>query len=253
MAIDNAKNEDIKLNFINGFAEARLLEGVYPDVEVYRGKILSKCDAVPEIYDRAHQIIAFTSGTGYITTPGKAYNITELSFFIAELGQPFKIHAVEDLVYTKFVVKLSDHDMEVYNSFHIVLPYFLPISQAQEYYQSCKTPGTRSWTVLATKRLNRCLMGVVKSPNGGGTFEKGHPAVAQWNVILDDADMKFAVQGKGEVEQHPGDVSYVLAGLDHQLYAEPGKCVHYIWFEHYVQDIDYIVTNPHFENVESHD
>jgi len=246
--IDNVRNQDIELEFKDGFAETQILKDVYPDVKVYRGEVKAGNTAAPETYARAHQIIAFTDGKGYVTTPKKAFNITELSFFIAEPGQPFEIHAASDsdLIYTKFIVRLTDHDIEVYNDFHIVLPYFLPISQAQEYYQACKTPGTRNWTVLATKRLNRCLMGVVEAPNGGGTFEKGHPAVAQFNVILDKADMKFAVQGKGEVEQHPGDVSYVLAGLDHQLYADPGKCTHYIWFEHYVQEIGYIVTNPHF-------
>jgi len=241
--VHSVSKDDIKLEFRDGFAETRILSEVYPQVQVYRGVLKAGCNAKPTVYDKAHHIFSFTSGTGYITTKDKAYNITELSFFIANLGETFEIHASTDLVYTKFVVELTDHDMEVYNTFHIVLPYFLPISEAQEYWQSCKTPGTRSWTVLATKRLNRCLMGVVESDRAGGTFEKGHPAVAQWNVILDDAKMTLDVEGEC-VEQNGGDVSYVKAGLDHCLSCDETGKTHYIWFEHYVQEKDYIVTYP---------
>ncbi len=247
MAIANVKNGDIVLNFKDGYAETQVLEDIYPMIRVFRCAIKAGTTITPETYNKAHQILSFTNGAGYITTPKKAFNITELSFFIAELGEAFSIHATTDLVYTKLVVDLTDSDMEVYRKFHIALPYFLPISLAQEYCQSCKTEGTQSWTVLATKRLNRCLMGVCKSSVGGGTFEDGHPAVAQWNIILDGADMKLNVEGE-EITQKPGDISYVEAGKAHQLYADAGKVVHYIWFEHYVQEKDYIVTNPHWED-----
>ncbi|MEN6313793.1 MAG: hypothetical protein ABFD25_06055 [Clostridiaceae bacterium] len=247
--LHSVRNEDIQLHFENGFAETRVLNDVYPSVQVYRGVLKEGCNARPTVYHQAHQIFSFTGGTGYVTTRDKAYNITELSFFIANLDEPFKIHATTELVYTKFVVDLTDHDMKIYNTFHIVLPYFISISNAQEYWQSCKTPGTRSWTILATKRLNRCLMGVVESNSAGGTFEKGHPAVAQWNIILNDADMILDVEGE-KTPQKPGDISYVEAGLDHCLSCDGKGKTHYIWFEHYVQEKDYIVTNP--QRVDQH-
>jgi len=241
--VHSVRNEDIRLEFHDGFAETRVLEEVYPQVQVYRGVLKAGSKAKPTVYSKAHQVICFTEGTGYVTTPKKAYNIDELSFFIANLDEEFELYAATDLVYTKFIVDLTDHDMEIYNDFHIVLPYFLPISAAQEYYQACKTPGTRSWSILTTKRLNRMLLGVVESDRPGGCFEKGHPSVAQWNVILPGGDMTLDIEGE-VVEQKAGDVSYVEAGLDHNLASGEGGKTRYIWFEHFVQEVGYIQSFP---------
>ena len=64
---------------------------------------------------------------------------------------------------------------------------------------------------------------------GEGTVEKGHPAVDQWNYGLDNADFTLTVENES-VAHHAGDWSFVPAGLDHSLTAEPGKEVAYIWF-----------------------
>ena len=223
------KNEDIVLNFKSGFAQTELLPGVYPGVRHYRCVLKAGHKITPETYGKSLQILCLTNGEGYITTPEKAFSINELSFFIADLDEKFTIVAAADL--------------EVYNTTHLVLPYFRSISTACEYWQSCKTPRTRSWSIIAGKQLTRIMMGVVKSGEGG-TIEKGHPAVAQWNVILDDSDLMLTVDGES-IDQKSGDFSFVPAGLDHSLVGKPGKNLNYIWFEHYVQEIDYIVTNPH--------
>ena len=78
-------------------------------------------------------------------------------------------------------------------------------------------------------------MGVVECDGAGGTFEKGHPAVAQWNVILKGADMTLTVEDE-TISQRPGDISYVTAGLDHSLASSENGKTYYIWFEHYVQE-----------------
>ena len=70
---------------------------------------------------------------------------------------------------------------------------------------------------------------------GEGTVEKGHPAVDQWNYGLDNADFKLTVANES-VAHHAGDSSFVPAGLDHSLTAEPGKEVAYIWFERFVKE-----------------
>ena len=74
-------------------------------------------------------------------------------------------------------------------------------------------------------------------------MEKGHPAVAQWNVLFGETDLLLTVDGES-VSQQGGDFSYVKAGLDHSLHCMPGKTIHYIWFEHYVQEKDYLVSYP---------
>ena len=236
------KNDDIVLNFENGFAQTEILAGVYPGVRHYRCVLKAGSKVTPKTYGKSHQVLCLTSGEGYITTPKNAFSINELSFFVAKLDEEFTIVAATDLTFTKFVVDLTDHDMEVYNNTHLVLPYFRTVSTAVEYWQSCKTPDTRSWSIINGKQLNRIMLGVVKSGDGG-TIEKGHPPVAQWNVILDGSDLTLTVDGES-VDQKSGDFSFVPAGLDHSLVGKPGKKLNYIWFEHYVQEIDYIVTNP---------
>lgn len=242
MSIASIRKEDIVLNFRNGFAETELLAGIHPGVRHYRCVLKAGHTITPETYSRSHQVLCLTNGEGYITTPQRAYDIKELSFFIANLDEEFSIHAATDITYTKFVVDLTDHDMLEYADCHVTLPFFRAVSDGIEYYQACKTPGTRSWAILVGGQLNRLLFGVVKSVDGG-TIEKGHPPVAQWNVILDHSDLILTV-GDESIEQKSGDFSYVPAGPDHSLVAKPGKETNYIWFELYVQEIDYIVKNP---------
>ena len=242
MSIDHVRSEDIVLNFKDGFAETEMLPGVCSDVRSYRCVLKAGYTVTPKTYSRAHQVLCLTSGEGYITTPKRAYNITELSFFIANFEEGFTIHAATDLTYTKFVVDLTDHDMEEYQKGHVILPFFRKWTDGIEYYQDCKSEQVRSWNILVGGQLNRLLFGIVRSREGG-TVEKGHPAVAQWNVILEDSDLILTINDES-LDQKSGDFSYVPAGPDHSLVAKPGKHLNYIWFEHYVQEIDYIVKNP---------
>ncbi len=59
-------------------------------------------------------------------------------------------------------------------------------------------------------------------------------------VVKNNPSMSNPVPGLDEavtVPQKPGDFSFVYAGCDHDLIAEPGKEVFYFWAETYtVQD-----------------
>ncbi len=243
MSITHVKNKDINLEFSKGFAQAELLAGVYPGVYMYRCVLKAGGSITPEIYGEALQLLCLTDGEGYITTPKQAFQINELSFFLANLNEEFTVHAATDLTFTKCIVDLTAKDMEMYGKKHLVLPFFCKLSQDREYWQSCKTPGTRSWSIISAKQQNRLLVGVCMG-HDGGTIEKGHPALAQWNIILKDSDLVLTVDNE-EIEQQDGDASYIPAGLDHSLVSKPGQSVNYIWIEHYIQEVDYIVTNPH--------
>lgn len=242
--MDYVNQKDISLNFINGYAETEVLTGVYPMVKVFRGALKAGSQASPMNNGQKLHVLCITKGEGYISTPLKAFTIDETCFFIANLDEAYTIHAAKDIVFTKFVIELSANDMATFNKSHVVLPFFRKLSECVEYWQDCKGPNTRSWIVLNGRQLTRILFGVVKAAGEGeGTFEKGHPAVAQWNVILDDSELEYTVEDESVV-MSSGDISYVKAGLDHSLAARPGKQANYIWFEHYVLDKDYIVINP---------
>ena len=133
-----------------------------------------------------------------------------------------------------WVIDMLESDRAAYEDTHMVLPSFKRFSECEPYDQSCKGPHTQSWTVIADGNLARVLMGVVKA-EGEGTKERGHAEVAQWNYCLPGSDFHFTVEEE-TVNHYEGDFSYVTAGLDHSLIADPGKTVFYIWFEHWVEE-----------------
>lgn len=237
MAIAHVRNEDIKLSFVDGFATAELLpEGVFPGVKHYRSELKAGHTAVPEVFGSkdALRIVCLTDGTGYITVGAdRVFVIDELSFFVPPQGEPYTLHANTDMRLTTFVVEMTDEEKTEFNKAHLVLPFFRKLSTASQYWQDCKTEGTKNWSIISGDQLTPIIMGVVRSPFGG-TIEKGHPTVAQWNVILEDSELTFIVEEES-IFQRGGDFSYVDGGPDHALISRAGKELYYIWFEHFVK------------------
>ena len=142
--------------------------------------------------------------------------------------------------FIKSVVDMDDYDWEDYKSSHVRLPYFRPLSKCPRYDQDCKGPNTTSWHVLNPKQLGHVILGVVRAV-GEGTDEKGHPAVHQWNYCLGNADFDLTVHGE-TTHTKAGDWSFIPAGPDHSLIAQPGKEVFYVWYEQFTRGSrDYIV------------
>ena len=249
MAISYVKKDAIRLEMKQGFGQAELLAGSYQGgVRAYRCRLDAGCQVSPEMVENTLQVFCLTDGKGAIITPERAYCIDEVSFYVADPDSHFTFHAATDMTYTMFVVEQKPADLERFHAFHMKLPFFKGLSQWTEYCQDCKSASSRSFSVIPTKRLCRVLMGVGEasaenSTQPEGCFEKGHPAVAQWNVPFGDTEMLLTVDGE-TVEQESGDFSYVPAGLDHSLQCKPGRNIHYIWFEHYVQERDYLVSYP---------
>lgn len=235
MAIDMVKREDVALDFCGGYAQTEVLKGVYPLVKTYKCALKAGHTAEPVRYPDKIQVFSFVSGTGYICGEKEAYNIKELSFYIPDFDhEKFTIYAAEDMEIALWVIDMLESDRVAYEDTHMILPSFKPFSQCEPYGQSCKGPHTQSWTVIADGNLARVLMGVVKA-EGEGTKERGHGEVAQWNYCLPGSDFHLTVENE-TAEHHEGDFSYVTAGLDHSLVADPGKTVFYIWFEHWVEE-----------------
>ena len=183
------------------------------------------------------QFYCFIKGTGYIACRDKAFNIEELCFFIPDFAnQEYYIKAAsdEDLEFVRFDIGMLPSDWIALEDTHYLTPWFMTFSNCQPYDQTCKGPHTKSYMVLNGRIMARILCGVCIA-EGEGTKEKGHPTVDQWNVTLPGADFTFYVEEE-EVQHGPLEVSYVKAGLDHGLIAEPGKKVAYIWFEHFVEE-----------------
>ena len=235
MAVDFARVKENEMDFINGYAQTEVLQGVYPLVRSYQCILKAGCTVAPEVFADKIQVFSFVEGTGYICGEEEAYNIREMSFYIPNFDkEAFTVHAAEDLKIALWVVDMLDSDKVAYEDTHMVLPSFKRFSELEPYDQSCKGPNTKSWTVISDGNLARVLMGVVRA-EGEGTKERGHAEVAQWNYALPGSDFTFTVEEES-IHHLEHEFSYVEAGLDHSLVAEPGKTVFYIWFEHWVEE-----------------
>lgn len=249
MSVAYVKKEDIQLDFVNGFAQTELLPGSYQGgVQAFRCVLKAGATVQPETLSDCLQILCLTGGKGAVLTEEKVYAVNEPSAYVADPFGAFSLHAATDMTYTMFVVHQAPGDKERYDAFHMLLPYFRPLSQGTEYIQNCKTKHSRSFSIIPTKRLCRVLMGCCTADGSidnsvEGTIEKGHPAVAQWNVTYGDTDLTLTVDGES-VDIKTDDFSFVPGGPDHSLTTKPGKKLNYIWFEHYVQEKDYLVSYP---------
>ena len=243
----HVERENIQLVFQNGFAKTELLPGTYAGgVRVYRCVLKADHCVHPEIEADTLQVLCLTEGRGAITTPSKCFAVNDVSVFVPDVEASYAIHAATDMTYTMFVVEQKEGDKKRYEDFHMAVPFYKTIDQCTEYVQkSCKTENSKSFSVIPTKRFCRILMGgCLMWGDKQGTFETGHPAVAQWNVPFGEST-KFVVNAEGDLfEQKNGDFSYLPAGIDHDLYTEGDNTAGYFWFEHYVQEKDYLISYP---------
>ncbi|WP_320982033.1 hypothetical protein [Enterocloster bolteae] len=242
MAIYIAQKEDLVSEYDDsGFAKKEALPGTYEGgIRNYKCFLKAGCQVEPEMYEDKLVLFFFGKGTGYITDQKGAYSIEELCFYVPEFNRtPYAVHATGDMEFMMCVVDMNQWDWKVYNASHVRLPFFRTVSKCIKYDQDCKGPHPTSWFVLTGQQLGRIMVGAVRAV-GEGTAEKGHPAVEQWNYCVGDSDFELTVDG--ETRPHrSGEWSYVPAGLDHSLMAEPGKEVYYVWFEHFTKEKDFIV------------
>jgi len=242
MSIYVARNENLVSEYdAAGFAMTEALPGTYEGgIRNFKCFLKAGCQVSPEMYADKLVLFFFGKGRAYITDQRDAYAIEELCFYAPEFDQnSYAIHAIEDMEFMMCVVEMNEWDWKVYNGSHVRLPFFNTVSKCIKYDQDCKGPNTTSWFVLIGQQLGRIMVGVVRA-NGEGTKEKGHPAVEQWNYCVGDSDFMMTVDGE-TIRHQAGEWSYIPAGLDHDLVAEPGKEVYYVWFEHFTKERDFIV------------
>ena len=187
-------------------------------------------------------LLMFGKGCGYVSSAKHLFNVVEPAFYAPDFDrEPYTVHALEDMEFIYSVVERNEYDKALYDACHVRLPFFRLYSEGSVYDQDCKGPNTTSWSILGAKQLGRIMIGVVRAV-GEGTVEAGHPKVEQWNYCLGDADFTLKVDDQPAVPHKGGDWSYVPAGWDHSLVAEPGKEVFYVWYEHYTREKDFCVA-----------
>ena len=176
------------------------------------------------------------AGKGYIVTPRRVFNITEVSVFVPDFDkESVTFHCAADAKETMeivhFVTELNDYDKTCLVESRMVLPRFRTISQGWTYDEDFKDNSvTTSMMLLEHRNLGRLSMGCVK---GNGPIEIGqhiHNELAQWYFPLPGSDFIYTAGGE-EVHMTGGDLSYTPTGFWHGSRVEAGKKCDYIWFE----------------------
>ena len=223
----------------NGIDVIELLPGTHDEVRAFKyfmkaGRVLK-----PELYADRSVVYLFDGGkgVGLLKDEEAVRKLDTVCFYAPDYDKmPYTIHAVTDMEFVMVTANMDSHDCDCAVDTRLHLPFFRTEEQCDRYDQDCKTPGTISRTVLYGEfdRLGRLTIGICEGGNCGGTVEKGHPEVHQWNYALSDSDYQLTV-GAGEdadtYDRKGGDWDFIPAGPDHNLYAGSGKKVHYIWVE----------------------
>lgn len=239
-----AHDEDLQKTFNqNGFAMCELLPGTYKGgIRNYKCWLKAGNAVAPDLHADETVLLMFGKGKGYITSGKNLFTVDEPSFYAPNFDRErYTVHAAEDMEFILSVVERNEDDRKLYDACHVRLPFFLPYSDGCAYDQDCKGPHTTSWMILGARQLGRIMVGVVRAV-GEGTTEKGHPKVEQWNYCLGDSDFHLKVDDCPAEPHKAGDWSYVPAGYDHALVADPGKEVFYVWYEHYTREKDFCVA-----------
>lgn len=237
------RDEEVARDFQNGFSITELLPGTYDGgVRNYKCCLKAGSSVSPETYKDKLALLFFGRGLGYLYDGESANNITELAFYIPDFDHyAYTVHAVTDMEFVLSVVEMNEWDWKVFNANHIKLPNFRLHSQCTRYVQDCKGPNTEARIVLSAKQLGRVLLGTTRAI-GEGTFEKGHPAVHQWTYCVGNSNFNLRVDNGKTEKVKAGDFSFIPAGPDHDLYADPGKEVFYVWYEHFARPKDFVVV-----------
>lgn len=220
-----------------GVAVIELFDSGVQGVKSYKYHLKEGAKVSPEQYDDKTVVFLFGKGKGYIAGTDGGFKIDGVSFYAPDFKKSqYYIYATEDLEFIMFVCDMDDYDRVRAGECRVHTPFFRTLEQCYGYDQSCKTDGTWSKSVLFGDfgRLGKITMGIVHGGGSseGGTIEKGHGEVHQWNYCIGNADFTLTVEDES-VHQKAGDWSFVTAGLDHSLCAEEGKEVFYVWVEVY--------------------
>ncbi|WP_302496023.1 hypothetical protein, partial [uncultured Flavonifractor sp.] len=161
-----SRGAEVKHNYVDGVSRVPILEGAYHDATVERISIQPGADLTPEIFSRQehNQVFLITAGKGYIVTPRRVFNITEVSVFVPDFDkEQFTFHCAADAKETMeivhFVTELSDYDKTCLKESHLTLPRFRGVSQAWHYKEDFTGADIQQMMLIEHRNLGRLSMG----------------------------------------------------------------------------------------------
>ena len=131
-----SKGADIRHEYTDGVSRVPVLEGAYKDAAVERISLQPGAELSPALYSKTehNQVFLITAGKGYIATPRRVFNITEVSVFVPDFDkEQFTFHCAADakecMEIVHFVTELNDYDKTCLKEAHLTLPRFRGVSQ----------------------------------------------------------------------------------------------------------------------------
>ena len=232
-----SRGADIQHNYVNGVSRVSILEGAYKDATVERISLQPGADFSAELYTREqhNQVFLITAGKGYIVTPRRVFNITEVSVFVPDFDkESVTFHCAADAKETMeivhFVTELNDYDKTCLKEAHMSLPRFRGVSGAWHYKEDFTGADIQQMMLLEHRNLGRLSMGANFGTGPNYIGQHIHNELAQWYFPLPGSDFIYTAGGE-EVHMTGGDLSYTPTGFWHGSRVEAGKKCDYIWFE----------------------
>lgn len=232
-----SKESEIEHEFMNGLSRKPVLVGESSQAAFEKCALAPGCSWSPPLYsmEEKQQLFLFSKGTGYITTPRKAFNISEVSVFVPEFDQePFQIHGASNsdcpLEFLHIEAVMSEYDQTTMRESRMALPRFRGLSEAWAYEEDFKGPGTTSVMLLEHRNLGRLSMGATLGQGPTYVGEHIHNELEQWYYVLPGSRFTYTAEGE-EVLMQAGDLSYTIQGSRHGSKTEEGEQFDYIWFE----------------------
>ena len=232
-----SRGADIQHNYVNGVSRVSILEGAYKDAAVERISLQPGADFSAELYTREqhNQVFLITAGKGYIVTPRRVFNITEVSVFVPDFDkESVTFHCAADAKETMeivhFVTELNDYDKTCLKEAHMSLPRFRGVSGAWHYKEDFTGADIQQMMLLEHRNLGRLSMGANFGTGPNYIGQHIHNELAQWYFPLPGSDFIYTAGGE-EVHMTGGDLSYTPTGFWHGSRVEAGKKCDYIWFE----------------------
>ncbi|MBE3064568.1 MAG: cupin domain-containing protein [Spirochaetes bacterium] len=214
-----------------GFSFAEALHGCYEEVVMRSCRLQAGSEYMPDLYGEKTQIFFFTKGSGYVTRPATAHNITEEAVFVPLFDkEKFSIRAGEDLEFVEILVKLTTGDIDKMNKMRMTLPHFRLHHACDRYEEDFKGAGMISRSIIHHGLLGRSSMGSVYAVGPNLNGEHSHEDLEQYFFGLDKARFTFNADGESVVVEE-GDFTHIPKKARHSMKAEKGALMSYVWYE----------------------
>ena len=175
------------------------------------------------------------AGKGYIVTPRRVFNITEVSVFVPDFDkEQFTFHCAADakecMEIVHFVTELNDYDKTCLKEAHLTLPRFRGVSQAWHYKEDFTGADIQQMMMIEHRNLGRLSMGANFGTGPNYIGQHIHNELEQWYIMLPGASFTYTAEDE-KIHVEGGDITFTPHGSHHGSECAEGERFAYVWFE----------------------